>query len=412
MSLYDFLFSHLLNKAADLWYTIGDMDKKDRKLIVVITATAHKARRDKLAGIYDYAHDKGWLVQSIEESSNASLLNSLLRSGDIDGIISDGFNAPVTVRASSRRGIPTVYIDRPGRGRHKECSVNNDDDACARLAAQTLANLGLRQYATVGTTPSVYWSKRRMRVFADAVRGLGHVCASFRPSNGATDDLSRLRDWLQGLPRPCGLFAVTDNMAKRCIDLLTGAGIRVPEEFAVIGIDNDELVCENTIPTISSILPGFRQAGRLAAERLHRLMDGIGCEGLQTTYEPQTVVRRGSTSRVAIRQDKMLEVLEFIRRHACLGIRVADVVDFAGMPKSTLELHFRQATSRSIQDEIQRVRLAEVERLLRETRCYIGSIANRCGYRNDNYLKNLFKRTHGQTLSQYRRTCQWGQGPS
>ena len=387
-------------------YTIGEMDKKNRKLIVVITATAQKARRDKLAGVYDYAHDKGWLVQSIEESSNASLLNSLLRSGDIDGIISDGFNAPVAVKASARRGIPTVYIDRPSRGGRTANAINNDDDACARLAARTLSDLGLRQYATVGTVPSVYWSRRRMRVFANAIREFGLDCASYHPSSNASEDLPHLRDWLKGLPRPCGLFAVTDTMAKRCIDLLSQSGIRVPEEFAVIGIDNDELVCENAIPSISSILPGFRLAGRLAAERLHRLMNGASCEGLPTAYGPQTVVRRGSTSRTAIRQDKILEVLEFIRRHACLGIRVADVVDFAGMPKSTLELHFRLATSRSVQEEIRRVRLAEVERLLRETRCYIGSIANRCGYRNDNYLKNLFKRTHGQTLSQYRRTCQ------
>ena len=380
------------------------MNKPTRKRILVITATVQKARRDKLAGVYDYAHAHGWMIQTVEDQSGAPLLAAALCSKSVDGIISDGFNAPVKLTQSAKHAIPVVYIDRPHGVRQTDNSVNNDDGACARLAARTLNDLGLRNLAAVGTTPSVYWSKTRIRVFAEAAKGFGCRCVSFRSSGDLTDDLPRLRDWLKALPRPCGLFAVTDAVAKRCIDLLTESGVRVPEEVAVIGIDNDELLCENTTPSITSILPGFRQAGRLAAERLDRMMDGSGCDDLPTTYAPQAVVRRGSTLRTAIRHDKIPEVMEFIRRHACLGIRVGDVVAFAGIPKSTLELHFRLSTTRSIQQEIQRVRLEEVKRLLRETRCPIGTIATRCGYHNDNHLKNLFRRQFGMTLTQYRRS--------
>ena len=380
------------------------MTSGKRKQILVVMATAQKARRDKLAGIYGYAHDHGWTIQTIEDPSNAPLLTAALRSNGINGIISDGFNAPVNIPPAVRRALPTVYIDRPAGARRTTDSVNNDDDACAELAARTLADLGLRHLAAVGTTPSVYWSKKRVRSFAEHARHLGCRCASFRPSDDLPDDLSRLRDWLKALPRPCGLFAVTDAVAKRCIDLLIESDVRVPEEVAVIGIDNNELVCENTTPSITSILPGFRQAGRLAAERLDRLMSGSDCDNLPTTYGPQTVVRRASTQRIAPAARKIGSVVEFIRTHACLGIRVPDVLAFAALPKSTLELHFRLATGRSIAQEIQRVRLAEVERLLRETRCSIGMIASRCGFHNDNYLKNLFKRKFGVSLSQYRKS--------
>lgn len=373
-----------------------------RRRIIVITATTQKARRDKLSGIYDYAHAHGWTVQTVEAALDAPLLSAALRNGIVDGIISDGFNAPVMLASGTAHGIPVVYIDRPYGNRRTADSVNNDDEACARLAAKTLAGLGLRHYAVVGTTPSVYWSKARIQAFGEAVRVMGHNSTAFKSSGSLPEDIARLREWLLSLPRPCGLFAVTDAVAKRCIEFLAESGVHVPDEIAVVGIDNDELVCENTTPSISSILPGFRQAGRIAAERLHRLMDGTGCGDLPTTYGPETVIRRGSTARMAVRREKIPEVLEFIRRHACLGIRVTDVVAFARIPKSTLELHFRLATMHSIAQEIQRVRLEEVERVLRETRCPIGMIASRCGFRNDNYLKNLFKRTYGQTLSHYR----------
>ena len=378
------------------------MYKLHRRHILVIMATVQKARHDKLSGIYDYAHRQDWIVQTIEDTSGLPMLEATLKARTVDGIISDGFNAPVKLKQSDRKGIPIVYIDKPYGARQMANCVNNDDDACARLAAQTLAKLGLRQYATVGTFPSSYWSKSRMRTFAESIKALGLRCESFKPSGCVSKDIQRLRDWMTRLPRPCGLFAVTDAVAKRCIDLLTDAGIRVPDEIAVIGIDNNELICEHTTPSITSILPGFRQAGRIASERLHRLMEGIGCDDLPTTYEPQAVIRRGSTARTAIRQEKIPEILEFIRRNACHGIRVTDVIAFAGLPKSTLELHFRLATTRSIVQEIQRVRLEEVERLLSESNCPIGMIAAQCGFQNDNYLKNLFKRTHGQTLSQYR----------
>ena len=384
------------------------MNQPTRKRILVITATGQKARRDKLAGIYDYAHGQGWVIRTVEEPAAAPLLKASLRTGGIDGIISDGFNAPVKLTRTAARDFPIVYIDRPHGNRSPDVCVNNDDAACARLAVRTFADLGLRHLAAVGTAPSVYWSKTRIRFCAAYAHELGLDCVSFRPSDDMANDITRLREWLRDLPRPCGLFAVTDAVAKHCIDLLTESGVRIPEEVAVIGIDNDELVCENTTPSISSILPGFRQAGRLAAERLHRLMDGSGCEDLSATYGPQAVIRRGSTCRPAVRQDKIPEVLEFIRRHACLGIRVTDVVAFAGLPKSTPELHFRLATMRSIQQEIQRVRLEEVKRLLRDTRCPIGTIAARCGYHNDNHLKNLFKRTCGKTLSQYRAASKGG----
>ena len=374
----------------------------NRRRILVIMATAQKARRDKLAGIYDSAHAKGWMVSCIGDQTQKASLSDTIRDMRPDGIISDGFNPPARITPAIRNRIPIVYIDRPVPDKDGDFSVNHDNAATGRLAATTLIKLGFSRLAAVGTTPNAYWARLRIRAYAEEAKANARTCAIYRPSGGGLSENAELRKWLSGLPRPCGIFAVTDARAKAVIENCALLGISVPDEIAVVGVDNDELICENTIPSISSILPDFRLAGRLAAERLERLMDGKRPDDTPGSYGPKAIIRRASTRRISISDGKIASILEYIRVNATSGIRIADVVNFAGMPKSTLELHFRLATSRSIMQEIQEVRLRAVQNLLRETRTPISLIAQRCGYRNDNHLKNLFKRKFGVSLSAYR----------
>ena len=374
----------------------------NRRRILVIMATAQKARRDKLAGIYDSAHAKGWMVSCIVDPTQTASISDAIKGIRPDGIISDGFNPPARITPAIRNRIPIVYIDKPTLDKDGDFSVNHDNAATARLAAATLMKLGFSRLAAVGMAPNPYWSRIRIRTFAEEAKANAMSCSVYCPSGDGLSEDAELRKWLSGLPRPCGIFAVTDARAKAVIENCVLLGISVPDEIAVIGVDDDELVCENTTPSISSILPDFRLAGRLAAERLERLMDGRKPDGIPRSYGPKAIIRRASTRRISISDGKIASILEYIRVNATSGIRIADVVNFAGMPKSTLELHFRLATSRSIMQEMQEVRLRAVRHLLRETRTPISLIAQRCGYRNDNHLKNLFKRKFGMSLSAYR----------
>lgn len=369
----------------------------DTLRILVLMATSAKARRDKLSGVYAYAHEHGWTVRTVEENVPTDELRRQLAERPPHGIVCDGFRPPVALPRALVSNLPTVYTDLPLEKRKGRCSVNHDDGATARLAAETLLRLRLDDYAAVGTEPGVFWSKLRMRAFREAIESAGCRC------HLRTRRDRDLGAWLAALPKPCGIFAVTDRRAKEVIERCAEMGIAVPDDVAVVGVDNEELICENTTPSISSILPDFRQAGYRAAEKLDRLMRGDLPENeRESAYGPQTVIRRASTRRLPSRPHKIPAVLEYIRKNACLGIRVPDVIRFAEMPKSTLELNFRRTTSRSIAEEIQRVRLESVCTLLKNTALPIGLVAQRCGYRDNNHLKNLFKRTFSMSMRDYR----------
>lgn len=373
--------------------------------ILVIIATAQKARRDKLSGIYDYAHGHGWLIHCVERETSSAHVDTLIRELHPAGVITDGFGAPAVLSAKVRRSLPVVTLDAPNGQTAKDGrSVNHDDAACARLSAETLSALKFAHFAAVGTSPKVYWSLRRERAFAKAIRERGGHFIDCAPVRTNESGEAALRRFLASLPRPCGVFAVNDERAKAVIDTCLSIGIAVPDEIAVVGVDNNELICENSTPSITSILPDFRLAGRLAAQKLDALINGHSAKRVPSTYGPQTVIQRASTRPSLVGDAKIAKIREFIRTHAAVGIRVADVVAFAAIPKSTLELHFRRETGHSIVREIQSVRLEKVQELLRSTNTPIALVAQRCGFGNDNYLKNVFKRKFGMTLTQFRRS--------
>jgi LacI family transcriptional regulator len=212
-----------------------------------------------------------------------------------------------------------------------------------------------------------------------------------------------MRAWLLALPKPCGIMAAIDLRAKQVLDTCLAAGIRVPEEIAVVGVDNDETLCENTLPTLSSVLPDFEGGGYLAAELLDRLMRGIQKKPTQLTYGVRRLVQRQSTLYVP-KSDRLIgQAVEFIRLNACAGIAVMDDVEKMNVSRRYAERHFRAACGHSILEEIQRRRLERVCALLRETHLPIRAIGERCGYDSEIYLKVLFKKRFGTTMRAYRK---------
>lgn len=373
------------------------------KRIYVLTDTTQKARRDKLTGIYAYAHTRGWIIRTLEITHSTNEFRHALGERPPDGLVFDGCLPQTTILRTLHGRIPTVAIDLPPRQVPAGALlVHHDDIASARMAAESLLNLDLKTFATLDTIQPRHWSAPRTRAFSAAIRKAGHRCFILRRQTAEVFG-SVIHRWLRDLPKPCGIFAPTDSIAKIVIDICNELNLSVPGEIAVIGIDNDELVCNTSTPTISSVEPDFHLAGRLAAESLDRLLYGMENASVAPIfYGPRGVVSRESTRRVPNNRKLIGEMVEFIRVNARYGIRVGDVLEIGKAPKSTLELHFRQTVGRSIAEEIQRVRLESVCTLLRHSSTPIASIAEQCGYRNDNHLKNLFKRKFGLTMSAYR----------
>ena len=371
--------------------------------IYVLTDTTQKARRDKLIGIYGYAHKRGWTVRTLEISHPKEVFHTAFAELPPDGLILDGCLPPAPIPKALRGILPIVAIDiPPNRLPHGAHLVHHDDAASARLAAKSLLDLGLENFATLETLLPKHWSNIRTRAFSSAIREAKRRCSLFRRQPPELFG-SAIRKWRLGLPKPCGIFAPNDALAKTVVDICNELDLSIPGDVAVIGVDNDDLICNTTTPALSSVAPDFHLAGRLAAQKLDDCLRG-NPPLVATTYGPSGDVQRRSSRRLPANRRAIGELIEFIRTNACLGIHVGDVLNLAKTPKSTTELHFRQAVGHSIAAEIQRVRMEAVCALLRNRSVPISTIAAQCGYRNDNHLKNLFRRKFGKTMSDYRKT--------
>jgi LacI family transcriptional regulator len=194
-----------------------------------------------------------------------------------------------------------------------------------------------------------------------------------------------------------------DGRGRQVLDACMGANLTVPDEVAVLGVDNDDLICDATFPTMSSIQTNSQQTGFLLAEHLDALMSGKRLSRRVFPTMPTRVVTRRSTDATVIRDPQVARALEFIWRNAGhQPISVADVVAQIGASRRFAERHFKSVTGRTILDEIRRVRLERVCTLLAESNLPISEITRECGFERESYLSRLFRQRFDQTMSAYR----------
>ena len=210
--------------------------------------------------------------------------------------------------------------------------------------------------------------------------------------------------FLRELPKQTALFAAMDGRARLVLDACAEAGIGVPEEMAVLGVDDDPIICESSVPALSSIRMGAFRRGQKAAEMLDALMRGQTVRQANVVMEPLSVVTRESTGYDAMRDPAIARALRFIHSEAARrNIGVADVVQAAGCSRRYVEQHFRSQLSASVRDVILRTKLERVRSLLEESSLSIGEIAAQCGNMNESHLAVLFKKATGLSMSDYRK---------
>ena len=288
--------------------------------------------------------------------------------------------------------------------------IRSDDAAIGRLAAAHLLERGFRSLAFCGFGRES-WSQRRHAAFAEAARRAGAACALyespwFGPDAPAwEDDQAGLTAWLRGLPKPVGIMACNDVRGQHVADACARIGTAVPEQVAVIGVDDDELVCELCDPPLSSVIANAERVGYLAAELLDSLIRGGpgGESGEVRVVEPLGVATRQSTDIAAIDDPDVALAVKLIRENACKGITVDDLLARVPLSRSILERRLRKHLSLSPLGLIRQTQIKRIQQLLVETDLPLDRIGPLAGFKHPEHMCVVFKREVGQTPGAYRR---------
>lgn len=380
--------------------------------VVLNTIGSIKAHRDKLRGILKYARLHGpWLVHPITGRTGEQRLNAIHQwrgTGIISEVPTDVFE-----KAIIKACLPTVLLDPidshcvSPHPFSTLCSVRCDGHAIGRLAAEHLIQLECRHFAFVGETYEVNWSRSRYEGFAKRLAESDFDCFYYGDLSKEEQldwgiEQKRLCAWLRQLPKPIGILAACDPRGSQVIEACQTAGIDVPDEVAILGVDNDELICETTDPPMSSIVVDFEGCGYRAAEMLDALMQRTYRKQRIFYYGPLYVVQRRSTEPMMIDDQIVARASEFIRLNSASPIGVNEVARHLDLSRRLLELRFRKVLGRTVRDEIQRARMDRVRNLLISTDLRISEIAILCGFQNEYYLSTVFKRFFGVTMTRFR----------
>lgn len=369
-------------------------------VVLVFQSMRFKSGRDMIAGVYRYARQRRWQIQCFDSLPSSRKLKDLLETWRPIGCLVavsllGGRPAP------SFGKTPVVFL---GRMTGHILNVVHDSFATSELAADELARINPASWCYFGPADNPVWSRIRRRGYAKSVAGRGGTCQVFRWNglNPNTPDFHKaIRDWLLRIRRPIAMFIAADYLAGMVIDAAKRLELRIPEDIALVSVDNDEQICENLSPSLSSVAPDFEGAGYAMGELLFRRIENPSLNAETYTYGPVRLVRRAS-SRPPIGSNRLVRALEFIRTHVGDPIGVSDVALHLGLQRRSVERLFKAETGKGVLAAIQSARLEQVKFLLRERRNSLTGMAARVGFSSEGHLKTLFKRKTGMTMSEWR----------
>lgn len=372
--------------------------------VALLVETSNAYARELLHGVRAWLRENGGWTFALAEAGRGAPPPAWLAQWRGDGIIAR-IETPEIARAVAATRLPAVDLSAarllPGLP-----WLETDDHAVARVAAEHLRERGFQHFAYCGE-PRFKWSQWRSDAFVNHLASQGHTCEVF-PARGAKadslglPDSARLARWIRKLPKPVAIFAAYDIRGLEVLEVCRRLRLHVPDEVAVLGVDNDELLCDLSDPPLSSVIPDVRRTGWEAAALLERMMRGERVAHDGRLFEPRGVAVRQSTDVIAVSDRHIATAVRFIREHACDGISVADVVKQVPMSRRVLETRFRRLLGCSPHDQILRVKLDRVKRLLTETDLPLAAIADRAGFAHVEYLSVAFKRNVGMTASDFR----------
>jgi LacI family transcriptional regulator len=365
-----------------------------------------------MTGVAAYLQESAdWKVY-IEENALKDQRLPDLRSWRGDGIIAN-FDDPRVANIVMGSRLPIVAFGSDF-GWYKPTPripyfVTNNE-AIARMGADYLCDRGFVRFAYCGypRTATTIWSEERKHAFISRLKQRGFPCWCYHGRHKTIrqyDSFHRsLCEWLQSLPVPIGLLAANDSRARHVLEACRTVGLRVPEDVAVLGIDNDRMVCQLSSPPLSSIEQGSRRIGYEAAALLDQIMGGEKPHQTCFAIDPVGLVERLSTDVLAIEDPQIAKAIAFISERACDGIKAQDVADAVGLPRYRLDAAFKMTLGRTLYAEILHFRLERTKRLVASTNLPLKQIAMDVGFRSVQHMSALFCAAFGIPPASYRRT--------
>lgn len=366
---------------------------------------AHSYGREALRGVYDYAAEHPhWDLRMFDE-----LPDGQAGAAACDGIIGYFSNAN-QVEATLRMGKPVIACETHLRA-HGLMRCVPDNVQVGRMAAGHLLDLGYRSLAFVGgplrSAPMRFSNLRELGFYRAIRHHQQRIEISIAHWHKPTWEQLCTNDfvnWLTSLPTPTGIFAACDSIGARVIRMAKTTGIRIPEDMAVVAVDDDDLICEALRPTMSSINLNLRRVGRAAAQMLQNRMAGEPCAA-RHRIPPLGVTERQSTAVFAGQDPLVTAVMEYVRTNFSRPFTVDDLLDRFMVSRRTLELHLRRELGYTPLQAIRRVRLSHAKRLLQQTTMPIAKVASACGFEDQRHFSTVFRKQLNLTPSAFRE--QW-----
>lgn len=376
------------------------------KRVAILVETALASGRDILAGISRYMreHDD-WSV------FHPTGYMGVTDVAGLDGWKGDGIiariSSPAILEAVKAKGV--LVVDVLGNvGQSGFPLVKCDDLRIGRMVAEHFIANGHRHFAFLGFS-NERWSLERQNGFGQALTGAGsepRVCHLLPEEQDPThwrSNLKRVTDWLRSLPKPCALMVASDQFGPLAMKASESAGISVPEEISLVGVDNDRSFCELCRPQLSSVEPGHAQIGYEAARLLEARLSGRRLHDQLVETPPLTFHVRESSDTMAVSDPALVKAMQAIRREACQGLSIDQVASEAGVSRSVLQRRFKEQLGRTAGEIILSVKLQRARDMLAFTRLPVVEVAERSGFNYQEYLNYIFRRHLGTTPVQYRK---------
>ena len=384
------------------------------KRIAVICERDRAYGRGLCLGIAEAAvREKDWSLEFVDD---LSVVKSTHLAG-FDGVIARISDDDIAA-ALKRTGLPVVDV-YTSRIRPEFGSIDGDQTMIGRLAAEFFLSRHYRNFAYCGYD-GIGYSDARRDSFVDTLKRSGHVCDVFQTPRGAVtefnaaimrkemvglgQDADALSQWLKSLPAQTAIFCCHDVRAWQILAICRAEGLAIPRHFAVLGVDNDELLCSFTFPTLSSIDNSARGVGEAAVSLLSRLIHSPRSRKKppHIVVSPRGVCERGSTA-VCIAEDGWVaDIMEYITRNVSRGVRVEEVVTYAKRPAAVVERGVKDVTGNTVQYHILWTRLETAKKLLLFSQRPIAEISRLSGFTSPQYFSRFFKSRTGMTAEEFR----------
>lgn len=374
--------------------------------IAVLVETDNSWGRSIIQGVADFAAKFGpWnLLIDPRDYSRRWALPDRWRG---DGIIAR-ISTPPQLEEIAEIGLPTVNVDDIYDDLESVGNVRTDETVRARMAVEHFREKGQNNFAYYAP-PSNEYSRSRERAFLSVLNDQGFECHVYKPGYRVSrridrdEQHNRVLRWLNLLPRPVAILAVDARRGRELAEVCAIENISVPDEVAILAGDSDDLLCELSIPQLSSILVASQRIGYEAARLLHRIISGEPWSPLPDLIPPLGVVSKQSTDALAIDDPLIVQAMRYIQAHAFQGIVVDDILREVPVSRRYLELKFKQYFGRLPAEAIRELRLDRGKELLSQSDHSVDAIASMCGYAGATQFGVAFRKRFGETPLAFRK---------